>query len=226
VSLTGLIGLTGDLVRHNLAQQVTGDLHRISQAMVSRIYRNLLPILGLVTMMDRAHLADALTSGVVLVDGTPIPTGNRAATGEENFNGKHRPRALNVQGAAWPDGTLADVSASVPGRRHYSAALRLVGWGDQITGARQHNQDLAVVADSAYGAHTGWAARPKPANEPRPAEDVRFNRAIASFRAPVERTIALLKQWRILSTGYRGRLTELPTVIHVIVNLEFYRLAS
>jgi hypothetical protein len=89
-----------------------------------------------------------------------------------------------VQVAAWPDGTLADVSASVPGRRHDSAALRLVGWADQITGARQHNPDLALVADSAYGAHTDWAARPKPANEPRPAEDVRSNRAIASFPRP------------------------------------------
>lgn len=33
-------------------------------------------------------------------------------------------------------------------------------------------------------------------------------------------------QWRILSTGNRERLTELPTVIHVIANLEFYRLAN
>ncbi|WP_311979575.1 hypothetical protein [Promicromonospora citrea] len=49
---------------------------------------------------------------------------------------------------------------------------------------------------------------------------------MASFRAPVERAIGLLKQWKILATGYRGRLTELPTIIHVIVNLEFYRLAS
>jgi len=70
------------------------------------------------------------------------------------------------------------------------------------------------------------AARPKPANEPRPAEDVPFNRAIANFRPPVERTIALLKQRRVLSNGYRGRLTELPTVIHVIVNPEFSRLAA
>lgn len=213
------------LVRHNLAQELTGDLYGVSQATVSRIYRYLLPILGQVTMMDRAHLADALVCGVVLVDGTPIPTGNRASTGKENFNGKHRKQALNVQVAAWSDGTLADVSEPVPGRRHDSAALRMVGWADQIADARHQNPDLAVVADSAYGAHTDWAARPKPAGKLRPTEDIRFNRAIASFRAPVERTIALLKQWRILSTGYRGRLTELPTVIHVIVNLEFYRLA-
>lgn len=60
----------------------------------------------------------------------------------------------------------------------------------------------------------------------RTPQDTAFNRAIASFRAPVEQAIGLLKQWKILATGYRGRLSELPTVIHVIINLEFYRLAS
>ena len=45
------------------------------------------------------------------------------------------------------------------------------------------------------------------------------------MRAPVEHAIAQLKQWKILSTGYRGRLSELPSVIHAITNLEFYRQA-
>lgn len=214
------------LVRHNLAQQVTGDLHGVSQATVSRVYRYLLPILGVVTMMDRIRLADALAAGVVLVDGTPVPTGNRTATGKANFNAKHRKQALNVQVAAWPDGTLADVSRPVPGRRHDSAALDLVGWGYQIRAATDADPRLAVFGDSAYGAHTDWTPLKKLKDVERTPEDVAFNRAIASFRAPVERAIGLLKQWKILATGYRGRLTELPTVIHVIANLEFYRLAS
>lgn len=65
-------------------------------------------------MMDRTYLAHALVCGVVLVDDTSIPTGNRAATRKGNFNGKHRMQTLNVQVAAWPDGTLVDVSAPVP----------------------------------------------------------------------------------------------------------------
>lgn len=144
------------LVRHNLAQQVTADLHGLPQPTVSRIYRYLLPILGVVTMMDRTHLADALACGVVLIDGTPIPTGNRTATGKENFNGKHRKQALNVQVATWPDGSLADVSTPVPGSRHDSVALDLVGWGYQIRAAGDENPQLAVFGDSAYGRHTDW----------------------------------------------------------------------
>ncbi|MFD2026126.1 transposase family protein [Promicromonospora aerolata] len=214
------------MVRHNLAQQVTADLHGVSQSTVSRIYRYLLPILGMVTMMDRARLTDALASGVVLIDGTPVPTGNRTATGKENFNGKHRKQALNVQVAARPDGTLTDVSDPVPGRRHDSVALDLVGWGYQIRAATDHNPQLAVFGDSAYSRHTDWTPLKKPKDVERTPEDIAFNRAVASFRAPVERAIGLLKQWKTLATGYRGRLSELPTVIHVIVNLEFYRLAS
>jgi RHS repeat-associated protein len=59
----------------------------------------------------------------------------------------------------------------------------------------------------------------------RSTVDKAWNRHIASLRAPVERAIALLKQWKILSADYRGRLTELPSIIHMITNLEFYRLA-
>lgn len=204
------------LVRHNLAQQLTADLHGLSQPTVSRIYRYLLPILGAVTMMDRTRL----------VDGTPVPTGNRTATGKENFNAKHRKQALNVQVATWPDGTLADVSEPVPGRRHDSRALDLVGWGYQIRAATDHNPQLAVFGDSAYGAHTDWIPLKKLKDVERTREDIAYNRAVASFRAPVERAIGLLKQWKILTSGYRGRLSELPMVIQVIVNLEFYRLAS
>jgi hypothetical protein len=36
------------------------------------------------------------------------------------------------------------------------------------------------------------------------------NRAHASARAPVERTIALFKQWRVVGSGYRGPLARFP----------------
>jgi hypothetical protein len=33
-----------------------------------------------------------------------------------------------------------------------------------------------------------------------------------------------VKNWKILATGYRGRLAELPDIIRIIAALEFYRL--
>jgi hypothetical protein len=40
----------------------------------------------------------------------------------------------------------------------------------------------------------------------------------------VERTISHLKNWKILATGYRGRLSELPRIIRIVTNLELDRL--
>ena len=50
-----------------------------------------------------------------------------------------------------------------------------------------------------------------------------FNRTIAGLRAPVEHCIAHLKNWKILSKGYRGRLAELPGIIRIVTQLELLR---
>ena len=52
------------------------------------------------------------------------------------------------------------------------------------------------------------------------------NRAHAGARAPVERAIALLKQWQVqvLGTGYRGPLSALPAVVRTVVALEKFRI--
>jgi len=39
----------------------------------------------------------------------------------------------------------------------------------------------------------------------------------------VERAIALLRQWKVLGTGYRGPLSALPAVVRTVVALEKFR---
>jgi hypothetical protein len=214
------------IMRHNLAQQVTGDLFGISQPTVSRIWRYLYPIIGEVTGVNRKDLAQALAQGIVIIDGTPIPTGNRAGTGTTNWNTKHHKQAYNIQVAAGIDGTLSAVSAPVQGSRHDSRALEEVGWAAQIAEARKANPLLCVLLDSAYVKHSDLAVRRKPAGKERSQEDKAFNKAISHWRVAVERTNAHIKQWKTLATGYRGPLKELPAVIETITNLEFYRQAT
>ncbi|QJU07962.1 transposase family protein [Candidatus Saccharibacteria bacterium oral taxon 488] len=48
---------------------------------------------------------------------------------------------------------------------------------------------------------------------------------MASLRAGIEHCIAQLKNWKILKTGYRGPLHELPNIIQTITKLELYRLS-
>jgi hypothetical protein len=96
---------------------------------------HLLPIVSHVTALDRSRLADALPRGLVLPDGTPIPTGDRAGTSTTNYTKKHHKQARGLQVAAFRDGRLADVSIPVRGSRHDSRDLEEVGWADQITQA-------------------------------------------------------------------------------------------
>lgn len=213
------------IARHNLTQQLAADLYGTSQPTVSRLWRYLLALLGQVTSLDRTSLATALERGVVLIDGTPVPTGNRAGTGTRNFNVKHHKQALGIQIATRLNGALAAVSVPVRGSRHDSRALEEVGWASQILAVRKQNPLLAVFADTAYVKHTKLTPRPRKKGVSRSEADREWNRKIASMRAPVEHAIAHLKQWKILSTGYRGRLSELPSVIHMVTNLEFYRQA-
>ncbi|MFC5112000.1 hypothetical protein [Kibdelosporangium philippinense] len=39
------------------------------------------------------------------------------------------------------------------------------------------------------------------------------NKFISSLRSAVERCIAHIKNWKMIATGYRGRLSELPNII-------------
>jgi DDE superfamily endonuclease len=63
--------------------------------------------------------------------------------------------------------------------------------------------------------------------KPRGAEltDVQraCNTAINSTRAAVERAIAHLVNWKILDTGWRGRLADFPEVLRTVTGLEIYR---
>ena len=50
------------------------------------------------------------------------------------------------------------------------------------------------------------------------------NRAHSQARAAVERTIAMLKQWRGLAGGYRGPLARFPVTLRTVVALEKFRI--
>ncbi|WP_231394922.1 transposase family protein [Micromonospora sp. CNB394] len=49
------------------------------------------------------------------------------------------------------------------------------------------------------------------------------NTALNSTRAAVERAIAHLVNWKILDTGWRGRLTEFAEALRTVTGLEIYR---
>jgi hypothetical protein len=210
------------LARQNVSQMVAGDVFGVSQPTVSRIWRRLVPVIGQVLCLSGISLAEAVQGGrLVLVDGTYVPTGNRPGHGREvekaNYSGKRGCQCLSIQVAADRHGGLLAVSDPVPGARHDAAAIELTGWAPIL-------QDTNWIADTAYTATNAITPVKKPRHRDRHESEKEFNRQVASLRAPVERAIAHVKNWKILATGYRGRLHELPAIIHLITKLELYRL--
>jgi hypothetical protein len=210
------VQLTLALVRHNVTQAFAADMFGISQPTVSRIVRRILPLIGQVLCVHVPPVPEVLRGRLVLIDGTLIPTGNRAGH-KENYSGKHRRQGLSVQILSDTDGRLLAVSPPCPGRTNDRKALTLTGWEDQLT-------DTVLLGDLGYrGTHVIMPARRAHGGGEHSEGDKASNREISAIRSAVERAIAHLKHWKILATGYRGRLTELPTVIRIITALEFYR---
>lgn len=217
------VHLTLSLLRNNVSQMFIADLRGISQSTASRrIYRRMCPLIQRVLAFTGISLEQAVEDGhLLLVDGTFVPTGNRPASDQEraNFSGKHRAQCLSLQIAATSDGQLLAVSDPAPGSRHDAKALELCGWKttlDQV--------DVDWIADTAYIATTARTPIKKSPGRERIDWEREYNRTVASLRAPVEHAIAHLKDWKILATGYRGRLAELPRLISLVTRLKLFQL--
>ena len=209
------------LARHNLTQMTVADLVGISQPTVSRIWRRLLPLIEEVTCPARGRAG----RGRPWQDGA----GGRHLRAHRQ-PGSHRPDqllreealpvCLSIQVASDTEGTLLAVCAPVAGARHDAAAIRLTGWEEIV-------KDASWVADTAYTAYTATTAITpirKPAGRYLTESQKQFNHQVSSIRVAVERCNAHLKDWKILATGYRGRLAELPLIIRIATKLELYRL--
>lgn len=208
--------LTLILIRQNLNQMTVGDMFDISQPTVSRIYRKILPLIGQALCLHEPDLAEAIRGLLVLVDGTLVPTGNRAGH-DDNYSGKRRRAGLNIQVLSNTDGNLLAVSRPCHGSIHDRAAWTDTGWEELLA-------DRDVIGDLGYLGTAVITPRRKPKGGELSARDKTCNREISALRSAAERAIAHLKNWKILATGYRGRLAELPKVLRIITALEFYRI--
>ena len=216
LGLYRMVVVTLILVRQNLNQTAVGDLFGVSQSTVSRIYRRVLPLIGQALCLHVPDLADAIRGRLVLVDGTDVPTGNRAGH-DDNYSGKRRRSGLNIQVASDVHGGLLAVSVPLHGSIHDRRAFTESGWENILA-------STPVIADPGYQGTLAITPRKKPKGGQLSVGDKANNKTISSIRAAVERCIAHVKNWKILATGYRGRLTELPNIIRIITALEFYRL--
>jgi transposase len=211
------VHLTLLLLRTNITQQLAADIFGVSQPTVSLVKSRVEPLIAHALADVGVPLAEAARGRTLVVDGTHIPTGNRKATGRTNYSGKRHRQCLSVQVACDLTGTLLATSDPVPGARHDAAAIELTGWADTLAAANW-------IADSAYSATNAITPiRRRPGSELHETERA-FNKQLSQLRYVVERCISHLKNWKILATGYRRRLRQLPSIIALVTKLELYRL--
>jgi len=65
----------------------------------------------------------------------------------------------------------------------------------------------------------------KPGHRNLPDWEKQFNNDVSSIRYVIERTIVILKTWRILHTDYRRPLSTFTETITTVIALHFYKIS-
>lgn len=144
LDLATAITMTLVWLRHNLSQALLGAFHGISQPTVSRIITRLRELIAPAANQGMPGLAETQPGERLLLDGTLLPTGNRAGQeGQGLYSGKRHQAGMNVQviGDRW--GRLLDVSDPTPGSMHDARSFATTGLAALLT-------DRAVLADLGF----------------------------------------------------------------------------
>ena len=207
-------------LRHNLSQALLGTFFNVSQPTVSRVVQALRAAVGTAAAAGMPWVTDAGEGERLLVDGTLCPTGNRPGEGrrgERLYSGKRHRAGMNTLVIADQWGRLLDASDPTPGAMHDARSFAAAGL-DRLLADRDVLGDLGFL-----GCGVTTPLRKPPGGKLWVFEQLN-NRAHNQARAPIERTIALLKQWRVVSGGYRGPLARFPVTLSTVVALEKFRI--
>ena len=208
------------LMRRNLVQDVAGAFFGVSQPTVSRRWDLLRPVIADVLDEFVPNPKDVIGVGSVLVDGTICPTWDWSAI-PDLFSGKTQYPGFNIQIAADLDGRLVAVGMQmVHGARHDAHAYAASGLADLLA-------DINTLADSGYVGVDGIDLVPykKPRGRELHESQTAFNTALSRIRAAIERAVAHLKTWRMLSEEggrYRAPVHKFPSALKAIVALYFF----
>jgi transposase len=221
LSLREAVVVACGYMRQNITQEVWAEIFDTSQPVISEIITKFTPLIEASTEEDRPTADEAKEAArreqTVLVDGFLAPTWSwRAAP--ELWSGKHKTTGFNGQAIASLRGDLLFVSEPVTGHNHDMTALAETETADIIAAA------YSGIGDKGYQGSDLITPFKKPQGGELLDWQKEFNAQVNSLRAPVERTIAHLKSWRILHTDYRRPLRTYATSYRAAVGLYFFKL--
>lgn len=171
----------------------------VSQPTISRMVSTLEEPIAAVLDCEVPELVEVISGRVIIVDGTLIPTGNRAAH-RELYSGKRHRSGAAVQILAGTDGRLRHVGEPLAGSTHDVTAFRDTGLASVL---EEHMHENMVIGDLGYlGEPVCTPVKKPPKGELSPSQ-IDANKHLSGIRAAVERCIAHLKNWKTLAIGYR-----------------------
>jgi len=233
-------------LRRYPTDEVLGYLFGVSETITLRTRHRLVPLLagaGLDTMRlpdpgrkRRVHLDDLLreTPGLaVLVDTYEQRVQRHKVRDEADrwYSGKKKTHTVKTQVAVDErDGRIVDVAPSVPGPTADIVVLKGSGLLPQLPPGVGVCGDLAYVGMDDLAPGVGGATpRRKPRGQPRPPDDVAYNRAFARRRVGVEHTIGRLRRYECLTQRdrhHRRGITSRNRAVAGLVNRANWRLTD
>ena len=215
------------LLRHNPAQALAAAIFEVSQSTVSRRWDLLRPLIAPALADLTPEPRRIVRAGTALIDGTVCPTWDWNHR-DDLYSPKTGYPGFNVQIACSMDGGIAALGPTpIPGARHDAHAYRASGLHAAMAGIHQQ-------ADLGYVGVDGIDLTPhkRPWREELPEHHKQDNRTLSTARAAVERAIAHLKTWRILSEEggrYRAPLDKFPetlAAVAALINLRRYMIVA
>jgi transposase len=220
IGLPGSVAMVVTLMRTNITREAAGAIFGVSQSTVSRRQDLLRPLTGQVLARLVPPPRAIAGKGTLLVDGTICPVWDWGAI-PGLFSGKAGSPGLNVQVAATMAGDVAAIGpVPVPGARHDAHAFEASGLKVLLAG-------MDAAADLGYTGVAGIAIVPfgtPPGGQLHPSQAA-FNAGLSAIRAAVERAVAHLKTWRMLSEEggrFRAPLDKFESALTAIIGLFFF----
>jgi hypothetical protein len=204
------------LLRQNIVQEVAAEMFCVSQSTVSRRWDALREMIEHVLAEFVPEPAARAGASTVLVDGTLAPTWDWSHR-DDLYSGKRHDTGFNLQLAATLSGDLVAVGVPVPGSRHDAHAWQACGLAEALRG-------VDVLADLGYTGCGVLTGHKKPPGGELTDNQAQVNKDLSAFRAAVERAIAHLKNWKILSGRYRGPLHKFDSIVRTVTALAFFKL--
>jgi DDE superfamily endonuclease len=209
------------LMRKNGTQEFTGAIFGASQSTVSRRWDLLRPIIARAVASFIPRPCEVLGAGTALVDGTITPTWNWKHI-PDLYSTKAGYAGMNVQVAANLYGDIAAVGPhAVHGARHDAYAF-------EASGLKEMLADTLAAGDLGYVGVAGIGTTPikRAAGCDLRTCDEEFNTEFNGIRAAIERAVATLKTWRMLSQEggrYRAPIEKFEETLRAITGLLFFK---